>query len=182
MTCVGCTHSAVVESHRNIKEDMEFVKNKLNKFDNKNIEVTENSRINEQEMFAAVVKNELAEISSKAKNYFVSNFKNEYEKIKDKFQNNVIYTVVRNLVRQIRIKGLITREVAVKTKQFAFGKSQLDKVSNLLSASKLDSSSSDTAVRAIKTAVKSYESNNSAEIADYKNFKEVLVSERKKVI
>lgn len=134
-------------------------------------EITENSRVNEQSVFAALVENSLKQVDEKLGANFEAAFSKELEELKANEDSDSLLKAARRGLNSLVNDNLLSRYAARKIRSLAVGKSQLDDNRNKLSVEKEDPESSETPLRAVKTALNKIAENLEAtalELSEYR--------------
>ncbi len=140
-------------------------------------ELTENSRINERELFSAAVHNQLSAKDKSLADDFLELFATRLANLKERQGEFRFFAatskVLRKLVKDSRISAREMRAIRFT----AFGKAQLDSDRSWLAVERSESAKSgDTPVRAIKTALQKFSDNAAAspeEIAQFQQRRKV---------
>jgi hypothetical protein len=141
-------------------------------------EITDLSRVNEQHMFAAIVHGRFNRLDPKQGQRFEEEFKALLPEQTSKHPGNHIFEAARIALKNMRLAGEITRGKAVRFRHFALGKSQLDSKLDELSTKNVTGKDGDTAVRAVKTAILKFTSNNIASQEEMKSFRDANIDRR----
>lgn len=145
---------------------------RIRKIDNpKSADITENSRINEQDLFAAVVENALGQVDPELSTKFSAAFAKEVEQFKALEQSDTMLKATRRALNSLIKDNALSRYAAKQIRKFALGKSQLDDIRSKLSVAKEDAESSETPLRAVKTALQKISENAIATDAEFIEFR-----------
>lgn len=137
-------------------------------------DLKENGRVNEQELYAAIVHQKLRQVSPEAAKQFKNDFAEALAK-REHHSDGLILRTVRGLMEKISNTGLIG-DLRNNIQQFALGKAQLDSNQTQLSDKDLTPGDKDTPVRTIKTALKLFNQNDVATDQEHTKFKKDLRS------
>ena len=132
--------------------------------------LTEHSRVNEQELFAAFTYLQLEQKQPEAATDFLSKFRTAVEALgPDKSQYSML-DITRNILKEFRKAKVIPRAMFKKIRRVSLGLSQLDSVKDDVNSSRVTNGSNDTALRSFKTALTKIAENTVASEADLRNF------------
>jgi hypothetical protein len=134
-------------------------------------DITDHTRTNEQEFFAALVHRKLSQVSRKAQTVFEQEFPRLIKEIKELDSENYLFRAVKGILRLLVRKGLISRTARREIRSYAIGKAQLDNNRTRLSTARLNSEPDDTPVRAVKTALAKFKENEPAGEAELSSFR-----------
>jgi hypothetical protein len=146
---------------------------RIRKIENpKSADLTENSRINEQDLFAAITENSLGQISSELSSKFNLAFAKEIESFKGLEDPNSMLKATRKSLNSLIKDNLLSRYAAKQIRKFAVGKAQLDDNRFRLSIAKENPESSETPLRAVKTALQKISENAIASDAEFLEYRQ----------
>jgi hypothetical protein len=132
--------------------------------------LSEHSRVNEQELFAAFTYLQLQEKQPEAATDFLSKFRSAVEAFgSDKSQYSIL-DITRSILKEFRKAKVIPRAMFKKIRRVSLGLSQLDSVKDDVNSSRVTNGSNDTALRSFKTALTKIAENTVASEADLRNF------------
>ena len=172
--------TTIVESVTNkvltndILSSIQYIKTTVNELANKKTEITQNSRINEQELFAAITKSAMSKVSKDAESFFKEHFGNLLKETKETRAENFVFAGIRRLLKKAVQEGIIPSIIAREIRHFAYDKAQLDEIKGKLSLTKEDKESKDTAVRTVNTALKKFESNEVRAVGENPDLKSYI--------
>jgi hypothetical protein len=146
---------------------------RIRKIDNpKSADLTENSRINEQDLFAAITENSLGQISTELSSKFNLAFAKEVETFKVLEEPNSMLKATRKALNSLIKDNQLSRYAAKQIRKFAVGKAQLDDNRSRLSVAKENPESSETPLRAVKTALQKISENAIASDAEFHEYRQ----------
>lgn len=132
--------------------------------------ITDLTRVNEQDMFAALTHGQLKEKDSLLAREFEGRFTELVQELIKKDPNNGIFEAARRAVRAMRRSGKLIKASANQIRKVSLGMAQLDTVRDRLSTKNVTTKNGDTALRAIKTAIAKFSANSEASVEDLKSF------------
>jgi len=141
-------------------------------------ELTDLSRINEQDMFAALVHRQLKNKEPALAEKFEQRFATLVFEQAEKNPGHAVFEAARMALRRMRLAGDISRDVAVKIRHFALGKAQLDSKREELSTRNVTGKAGDTALRAVKTAITLFTGNAVASTEEMTLFRDLNSNRR----
>ncbi len=133
--------------------------------------LSDTSRVNEQEVFAATVIESVNKQDPKIAREFWNKFEELTKIMSKKDPSNAIFEAARRTLRGMRRSGSIAKEIAKGIKKYSLGKSQLDSKRDTLSTENVTGKRGDTAFREVKTAVAKFEKNVEATEEEFAAFK-----------
>ena len=136
-------------------------------------QVNENSRVDEQQLFAAFTYLQLKEQNPNLASEFLSQFRDGIQSAVNAQQKNphIIVDVTRNILKGLRKTKAITRKLFKKIRRVSLGLSQLDSIRNSLNTDRTENNKgSDTPLRAFKTAFKKIAENPMASLRELRSF------------
>jgi hypothetical protein len=133
--------------------------------------LTELSRVNEQEIFAAFTYLKLKEEKPAVASKFLMKFAELYKEVGKKDSLYGIFEATRLAFEELRRSKNISLDKFREIRLYALGKSQLDSVRDETTVKKITDRPSDTAVRAVKTALKKVDQNTIATEEELANFR-----------
>jgi len=141
-------------------------------------ELTELSRVNEQDVFAALIHGQLENESRELSKKFEEKFQALVQENSDKHSGHAVFEAARMALRRLRLAGEVSRELAVKIRHFALGKAQLDSKRDELSTKNITGKAGDTALRTVQTAIKMFSVNEAASTQEMDSFKAINSTRR----
>ena len=120
------------------------------------------SRVNEQELFAALTHRALSDRDPKLGNSFSEKFPSLVEELRSKFPKDYTFRAAKRIIRSLIKEGELSKLEGKALRRFAVGKSQLDSEPSKLSTSNITSSANDTAVRSFGKALEKIAKNEIA--------------------
>lgn len=132
--------------------------------------LTENSRVNEQELFAAFTYLQLQEKQPETAKDFLSKLR---AALTAKDPNNSEYSLLdatRGILQEFRKTKAIPRRMFIKIRQVSLGLSQLDSVRDSVNIGRVTEGANDTALRSVKTAMTRISENGIATRDELRSF------------
>ena len=149
-----------------LKKEISFVLTTRNP---QNSGISLRSRLNEEDLYAAALTLKLSEIQPDTATSFRNMFQEQFELIRKKQKKTLVFAAADRVMRAFVRSGEISREVYRATRDFAFGKAQLDSDRTWLSREKVPGTKEgDTPVRAVSTALARYSANSAADTLEIK--------------
>jgi len=134
-------------------------------------ELSDLSRVNEQDMFAAITHAQIEKIDPKEATIFEAKFSELFVELNKKDPSNAVFETTRRVLKGMRRTGEISKELFKKIRLFSLGKAQLDSKRDELATKNVTGKKGDTALRAVKTALGKFASNVEATVEELSNFK-----------
>lgn len=134
--------------------------------------ITENTRVDEQELFAAFTYLQLEAQNPELAAEFMSKFKEEiHEAIASKTDPRyTVLDVTRNILQGLRKAKSITRGMFKKIRRTSLGLSQLDSIKDSVNMDNVTKKDNDSAMRAFKTAFRKIAENPMATLKELRSF------------
>ena len=130
------------------------------------------SRVNEEDLYAAALLYDLSKEKPSIASNLRQKFAEELKAIKDKQGAMLVFAAVDRVMRAFVRSGEVSKDLYRTSRQYAFGKAQLDSDRSWLGTKKAEGTKNgDTALRALGTALRKFAVNapaTDAEIARYK--------------
>lgn len=132
--------------------------------------LTEHSRVNEQELFAAFTYLQLQEKQPEAATDFLSKFRTAVEAFGSNTSQHSVLDITRNILKEFRKAKVIPRAMFKKIRRVSLGLSQLDSLKDDVNSRRVTDGSNDTALRSFKTALAKIAENTVASESDLRSF------------
>lgn len=137
------------------------------------------SRVNEQELFGAFIVLQLRDLGKGLAAKFLGKYREVYKDTVKADPNFGIYDSIWKSLSSLRKAGNILNEKAREIRQYALGKSQLDSIKDEVHVKRVTSGKTDTAVRALKTALAKIKENPIATEQELESFRNKNMARRK---
>lgn len=154
-----------------LRDSLAFVLNAGGKKSQKVL--TDLTRVNEQQMYAALIHSQLKAHDQSAATGFAESFNEQLSELSQKKTGDFVFRAAKRALRGIRLLGVISRSFAGQIRQFALGKAQLDSKRDELSIRNITGKAGDTALRALRTALTKFENNDVATKEEIDSFKQL---------
>lgn len=141
---------------------------------NNSVPISMRSRVNEQELFVAIVSNTLRRLGKRFDQAFVTALRTFSEGTNG--SPHYALKLGRRSLRQLVSDGTLPQKVAREIRRIALGKAQLDADRETLKTARA-AGDLETPLRAISTALNLYQSNAAASPQEHKAFKHFVSSE-----
>lgn len=141
-------------------------------------EITERTRLNEQELYGALVHQGLGEQKGSLAAAFEEKLKSELPKQKKSDSENYFLCTVRKVLRGLKAAGQLTVNAFREIRRNALGLAQLDSDRTRLSVARRSDKADDTPLRSLKTVLDKLGKNGPASDAELKAF---VANNRKEV-
>lgn len=115
--------------------------------------LTENSRVNEQELFAAFTYLQLQEKQPETAKDFLSKLRSSLTPKDPDNSEHFLLDATRGILQEFRKTKTISRRMFIKIRQVSLGLSQLDSVGDSVNIRRITEGANDTALRSVKTAM-----------------------------
>src|SRR5690606_12543604 len=115
--------------------------------------ISELSRVNEQELFAALLTSAFDQQEPKLGELFRTAFKERFERIREKYPEDGVFRASRRALKHLIKSKVLTRAEARTLRRLALGKAQLDSDRTRLSTAREGEEKNDTPLRAARTAL-----------------------------
>lgn len=135
-------------------------------------ELTEKMRINEEELYSAIILKRLTRRASSLAAQLVEALPEQIKKIHTNKGSIQVFKATDRIMRRLVKGGQISRNVYRRLRNFAFGKAQLDSDRSWLSTKRSeDQAKGDTPLRTLATALSKYQTNSPASPEEIRAFR-----------
>lgn len=136
------------------------------------------SRVNEQELFGALILLQLKDLGKGLASKFLGSYRVIYADTVKADPKFGVYDSVWKSLSSIRKAGLLAKEKVTEIRRYALGKSQLDSIKDEVSIKRVTPGKTDTAVRALKTALAKIKENPIATDLELDSFRDKNIARR----
>lgn len=137
------------------------------------------TRVNEQELFAVFTYLSLKAEKPGMASQFIKEFRDQYERIAKVDPVFGIYEGCRVALQRVKKSKSLTNHEVRDIRLTALGRSQLDSVRDQVDVKRVTEGRDDTAVRAVRTAIKKVKENPEATLDELKSFRDKNIQRRK---
>jgi hypothetical protein len=132
--------------------------------------LTENSRVNEQQLFAAFTYLQLQKNQPEIAKDFLSKLRSSLALKDPRNSEHFLLDATRGILQEFRNTKTIPRRMFIKIRQVSLGLSQLDSVRDSVNMRRITEGANDTALRSVKTAMTRISENSIATRDELRSF------------
>jgi hypothetical protein len=141
--------------------------------------LSEYSRVNEQELFAAFIFLQLKDLGKSLATRFMTKYREVSPELINYDPSYGVYESVRRALNPLKKAYKIVNEKTQEFRRYALGKSQLDSLKDEVHVKRVTEGKADTAVRALKTALEKIKENSLASDAELESFRNKNIARRR---